>query len=180
MRVTSALLGLLLSTTACYRAVPVTRVSGLGTQGDPPPLEQLTVELPLGNDAATQLVRRALFESGLMVSQHDRRGHWMLAEAGAIDDPVLRAMREVYLVASYQPSSAVTTRVSIGALERTLQAMGASRGTGTPQVLTNVRRLSEASGRESGVWARVRAIADYLVDHGGQPLDGPMGAPRIP
>lgn len=166
MRTVMALLGLLLSTTACYRSVPVATGPAAPSSSDEP-VEHLVVDLPVGDEEAMQLLRRAMFESGLMVSKHDRRGHWMLAEAGAVDDPVLRAMREVFLVASYETAPDASTRVSIGALERTLQTMGVSRGTGTPQVLTNVRRLSARTARETGVWERVRAIADYLVSHGG-------------
>jgi hypothetical protein len=164
MRLAPALLGLVLCSTGCYRAVPVASSLSAATES---PVEHLVVELPVGDEEATQLLRRAMFESGLMVAKHDRRGHWMLAEAGAVDDPILRAMREVFLVASYESASDASTRVSIGAMERTLQTMGVSRGTGTPQVLTNVRRLSERTARETGVWTRVRAIADYLVAHGG-------------
>lgn len=173
MRIAPALLALVLTTTTtgCYHAVPVARANGFAPGGETSPLEQLSVELPVANDEAVQLVRRALFESGMMVAQHDRRGRWVLAEAGAVDDPIVRAVRQVFLVASYQPASTATTVVSIGAMERTLQTMGVSRGTGTPQVLTSVRRLSEQTGRDSGAWDRVRQIADYLVDHGGHSIE---------
>jgi hypothetical protein len=170
MRTMIALIGVMLSSTACYRAVPVEHgPASLNAAAEP--VEQLVVDLPVGDEEAMQLLRRAMFESGLMVSKHDRRAHWMLAEAGAVDDPILRAMREVFLVASYEAATDATTRISIGALERTLQTMGASRGTGTPQVLTNVRRLSARTARETGVWERARAIADYLVSHGGLAVD---------
>jgi hypothetical protein len=162
---------LVLALAGCYRSVPVQRLDGMAAGGAIAPVEQLVVEVPLVHDQAVGLLRRALFESGLMVSRHDARHHWLVAEAGAVDDPVQRAQREIFLVASYDSATTLTTLISIGALERTLHRMGTARGTGTPQVLTNVRRLSDQTGRDNGAWARVRAIADYLIDHGGRAID---------
>jgi hypothetical protein len=179
MRTRIALILLGVTTAGCYRAVPVARVDGLAPGGETPAREELVVELPVAHPEAVTLLRRALFESGLMVARHDARAHWLVAEAGAVDDPIQRAMREIFLVASYDRGTPESTLVSIGALERTLHRLGTARGTGTPQVMTNVRRLSETTGRENGAWERVRTIAAWLVDHGGRAVEE-AGAPRRP
>ncbi|MCU0649561.1 MAG: hypothetical protein MUF00_16325 [Gemmatimonadaceae bacterium] len=179
MRSTIALVLLGIATAGCYRPVPVARLDGLAPGGDTAAREQLVVEVPMALPEAVTLLRRALFESGLMVSRHDARGHWLVAEAGAVDDPIQRAMREIFLVASYDTGAEESTVISIGALERTLHRLGTARGTGTPQVMTNVRRLSETTGRENGAWERVRTIASWLVDHGGRAVDDGV-APRRP
>jgi hypothetical protein len=175
MHLAPALIATLVLATGCYHPVPIVRADGLAAGGAQPPVEELLVRLPVGERTAITLVRQALFERGLMVARHDTHGHWLVAEAGAVDDPVLHAIRQYFVVAGYRHLGDSTTIVSLGALERRVQGFGTTRGTGAPQVLTALTRVSDRTQGDPGAWLQVRTVADWLVDHGGEPIDA---APR--
>lgn len=173
---------------ACHRAVPVVEVaSGLSNQLDTPPIESIWIRLPPTVADVPDVIRQAMYSTGLQASAENRQKQWVRAGVGGIwEDPY--RYRQWHVVANYgADSTAPGTLVVMRVVEQFTSYLAnlgrpASGNAQAGAGFTRTHFVSNAAiGDSRAAWVQLERLALELSDRGGvllTDLSGRKGKPE--
>ncbi len=160
-----ALTGLVL--TACHQSVPV------GTTPESrqtPPTESIVLVMPFVESDAVRVLRRAIFEAGLLASVQHPTERWVRVDLGS-DTEGEQTVRQWHVLVRYDQMPWGATMINLRAVEHSMTYLINER---TRQRMPGFSRLKTVSNQSRGLslqaWQRVEQIADALVEKGGEPV----------
>jgi len=156
-----------LSLVACRHSIPVGTTP---TSRQLPPTEAIVLLMPLTESDAVRVLRRTIFEAGLLLSLQDQDARWVRVDLGS-DVEGEQSVRQWHVLARYDQMPWGATMISLRAVEHRMTYLVNER---TRQRLPGVSRVQPVSNQSRGLslqaWQRVEQLADALVEKGGEPL----------
>lgn len=152
---------------ACQHSVPV----GTTPQSRRlPPTESIVVLMPLVESDAVRVLRRTIFEAGLLSTVQDPTEPWVRVDLGTdVDND--RTVRQWHVLVRYDQMPWGATMVSLRAVEHSMTYLVNERTRQPSPGFSRVKTVSNQSrGLSLQAWQRVEQIADALVEKGGEPL----------
>lgn len=152
---------------ACQHSVPVGTTPA---SRQLPPIESIVLLMPLAESDAVRVLRRTIFEAGLVSSVQHPSERWVRVDLGT-DTEGEHSVRQWHVLVRYDQMPWGATMVNLRAVEHSMTYMVNDR---TRQRVPGFSRVKTVSNQSRGLslqaWQRVEQIADALVEKGGEPL----------
>jgi hypothetical protein len=157
---------------ACHHAVPVT--GALAT----PPIESLSLVLPVNEAESVRQLRRAIYEAGLQTTAQHEAERWVRVDMGS-DQTDESLVRQWHAFLRYDPMPWGRTMISLRAVEMRTHLMKSERTGSRVAARSQMVMVSDQStGLAQQAWQRLELIAAELVEAGAESLSetGPRTA----
>jgi len=153
--------------TACRHSIPVGTAPATHQL---PPTESIILLMPLVESDAVRVLRRTIFEAGLLSSVQHSTERWVRVDLGGETEGE-QTVRQWHVFLRYDEMPWGATMVSVRAVEHSMTYLVNERSRERLPGFSRVKTVSNQSrGLSLQAWQRVEQIAEALVAKGGEPL----------